>query len=135
MKKSALCLALCAASVVGCGRAALVSSDALPLQRVVIYRNGVGYFERRGHVEADDVRFKMRSGEVGDFLATLAVMEQGGISVKAAAFPLEDEEKKPRDRMTDDEKRGLKTVVLSLDGKRHVKAPVSDDAPVADDGA
>jgi hypothetical protein len=120
MKKTALCLALCGPIVLGgCGRAALVSSDALPLQRVVIYRNGVGYFERRGHVEADDVRFKMRSAEVGDFLATLAVMEQGGGSVKAAAFPLEDEEKKPRDQMTEDEKRGLKTVVLSLDGKRH----------------
>jgi hypothetical protein len=76
MKKTVLCLALCAVTC-GCGRAALVSSDALPLQRVVIYRNGVGYFERRGHVEADDVRFKMRSSEVGDFLATLAVMEQG----------------------------------------------------------
>ena len=120
MKKSALCLALCAVTCLGgCGRSALVSSDALPLQRVVIYRNGVGYFERRGHVETDDVRFKMRSGEVGDFLATLAVMEQGGSSVKAAAFPLEDEEKKPRDQMSEDEKRGLKTVVLSLDGKRH----------------
>jgi hypothetical protein len=119
MKKSVLCLALCSVVLGGCGRSALVSSDALPLQRVVIYRNGVGYFERRGHVEADDVRFKMRSGEVGDFLATLAVMEQGGSSVKAAAFPLEDDEKKPRDQMNDDEKRGLKTVVLSLDGKRH----------------
>ncbi len=120
MKKSALCLALCAVtSLGGCGRSALVSADALPLQRVVIYRNGVGYFERRGHVEDADVRFKMRSSEVGDFLATLAVMEQGGSSVKAAAFPLEDDEKKPRDQMTEDEKRGLKTVVLSLDGKRH----------------
>jgi hypothetical protein len=116
MKKTAICLALCA---VGCGRSAIVSTNALPLQRVVIYRNGVGYFERRGHVDQDDVRFKMRSGEVGDFLATLAVMEQGGSSVKAAAFPLEDNEQKPRDQMTEDEKRGLKTVVLSLDGKRH----------------
>jgi hypothetical protein len=120
MKKTVLCLALCAVTCLGgCGRAALVSSDALPLQRVVIYRNGVGYFERHGHVETGDVRFKMRSSEVGDFLATLAVMERGGSSVKAAAFPLEDEEKKPRDQMTEDEKRGLKTVVLSLDGKRH----------------
>jgi hypothetical protein len=116
MKKSLVCLALCA---IGCGRSALLSTDALPLKRVVIYRNGVGYFERHGHVEEDEVRFKMRGSEVGDFLATLAVMEQGGSSVKAAAFPLADEEQKPRDKMTEDEKHGLKTVVLSLDGKRH----------------
>ncbi len=103
----------------GCGRSAIVSADALPLRRVVIYRNGVGYFERAGRVDQADVRFKMREGEVGDFLATLAVMEQGGSSVKAAAFPLADDESKPRDQMTEDEKKGLKTVVLSLDGKEH----------------
>ena len=103
----------------GCGKSAIVSADALPLRRVVIYRNGVGYFERAGHVDQTDVRFKMREGEVGDFLATLAVMEQGGSSVKAAAFPLADDEPKPRDQMNEDEKKGLKTVVLSLDGKEH----------------
>lgn len=105
----------------GCGRGALVATDALPLRRVVVYRNGVAYFERAGHVDRSDVRFKMRETEVGDFLATLAVMENGGSSVKAAAFPLADEdaEEKPRDKMTDDEKRGLKTVVLDLDGKEH----------------
>ncbi len=63
----------------------------------------------------------MRQSEVGDFLATLAVMEEGGSSVRAAAFPLVDEDApvKPRDQMTEDEKHDLKTVVLSLDGKRH----------------
>jgi len=109
---------LCA---LGCGRSAIVSSDALPLKRVVIYRNGVAYFLRAGHIETADVRFKMREGEVGDFLATLAVMEHGGSSVKAAAFPLADDQAPPksRDQMTEDEKHGLKTVVLSLDGKQH----------------
>src|ERR1700690_2234109 len=74
-----------------------------------------------GHVKAADVRFKMRDSEGGDFLATLAVMEQGGSSVKAAAFPLADDDapQKPRDQMSEDEKRGLKVVVLSLDGKKH----------------
>ena len=80
----------------GCGRGALVQSE-LPIRRVVIYRNGVAYFERAGHVDRDEVRFKMRQGEVGDFLATLAVMEQGGSSVRSAAFPLKDASGKPRD--------------------------------------
>jgi hypothetical protein len=91
---------------------------------VVVYRNGVAYFERGGLVDEPEVRFKMKEGEVGDFLATLAVMEKGGSSVRAAAFPLHDEEldkddPKPRSKMTDDEKKNLKTVVLSLDGKEH----------------
>src|SRR5436305_96003 len=72
----------------GCGRQAVVEADGLPLKRVVVYRNGVAYFERSGHVEEDQVRFKMKETEVGDFLATLAVMEKGGSSVRSAAFPL-----------------------------------------------
>jgi hypothetical protein len=110
----------------GCGKSAIVTTDALPVRRVVVYRNGVAYFERAGHVDEGEVRFKMRQSEVGDFLATLAVMERGGSSVRAAAFPLktEDDEadlaegEKPPPK-TEDQKKGLETVVLSLDGKAH----------------
>jgi hypothetical protein len=117
-----------ALAATGCARGPQVQAESLPLKRVVIYRNGVGYFERGGHVEESEVRFKMKEAEIGDFLATLAVMEQGGSSVRAAAFPLDidddvakdaddPDEKKPK--LTSDEKRGLKKVVLSLDGKAH----------------
>ncbi len=107
----------------GCGRQAIATTDALPVKRVVVYRNGVAYFERGGHVEDNEVRFKMKQTEVGDFLATLAVMERGGSSVRAAAFPLkvddENTEAKSLRDMTEDEKKGLEVVVLSLDGKAH----------------
>ena len=33
------------------------------LKRVVIYRNGVGYFERAGHIKADRVKFKVKGNE------------------------------------------------------------------------
>jgi hypothetical protein len=105
----------------GCGRQALVATDTLAVQRVVVYRNGVAYFERSGHVDAGEVRFKMKQTEVGDFLATLAVMERGGSSVRAASFPLdvEDGDAKPDADKTPADKSGLKTVVLSLDGREH----------------
>ena len=64
---------------------------------MVVYRNGVAYFERGGLVDESEVRFKMKEGEVGDFLATLAVMEKGGSSVRAAAFPLTDPDLEPDD--------------------------------------
>lgn len=121
--RSALSLLLSSFALVGCGRQAVVEADGLPLQRVVVYRNGVAYFERAGHVEEDQVRFKMKETEVGDFLATLAVMERGGSSVRSAAFPLKDEENPdpdaPKKQLTQDEKKGLKKVVLALDGKAH----------------
>lgn len=76
-----------------------VTADGLPLKRVVVYRNGVGYFERTGHIASDKVNFKVRASEVGDFLATLAVMESGGSSVRSASFPIsvdkEPEETEP----------------------------------------
>jgi hypothetical protein len=108
----------------GCGRGPIVSQSELPIRRVVVYRNGVAYFERAGHVENDAVRFKMRQAEVGDFLATLAVMEQGGSSVRSAAFPLRDEEEEgeardPKDPKAPDPQRVMRTVVLSLDGRAH----------------
>lgn len=116
-------LAVAAAlSAAGCGRQGIVTADTIAVQRVVIYRNGVAYFERAGHVETDEVRFKMKQTEVGDFLATLAIMERGGSSVRAAAFPLEaddEDDAKPAHEKTPDEKKGLQTVVLSLDGKAH----------------
>jgi hypothetical protein len=119
-------------TLVGCGRQPAVSADGLPLRRVVIYRNGVGYFERAGRVDESEVRFKVKESEVGDFLATLAVSETGGSSVRSVAFPLKveddeadkgkgsdwDKNPKPAPR-TEDEKRGLKQVVMSLDGKTH----------------
>ena len=101
-----------------------MSADGLPLRRVVIYRNGVAYFERAGHVEESEVRFRVKETEVGDFLATLAVSETGGSSVRSVAFPLKvddadkSDDKEPH-KKTEDEKRGLKHVVLSLDGKAH----------------
>ncbi len=121
---SALLVVLVGSLVIGCTRQAIVSSpDGLPVQRVIVYRNGVAYFERAGHVDRDEVRFKMKQSEVGDFLATLAVMERGNSSVRSAAFPLksadDDDDSGPPREKTPDEKKGLETVVLALDGKSH----------------
>ena len=117
-----------------CARGPNVSSAELPLRRVVVYRNGVGYFERAGSVDADRVTFKMRQRMVGDFLATLAIVERGGSSVRSASFPLEIEDEggsldpaflrtlealrdpDPKPERRDDP---LREVVLRLDGERH----------------
>jgi hypothetical protein len=101
-----------------CGRCrgpAVEAEGALALKRVVIYRNGIGYFERRGRVEGSEVRFQVQQREVGDFLATLAVMERGGSSVRAAAFPMPDElapDARPRPL-------ARRTVRVALDGAGH----------------
>src|SRR5947207_13577506 len=88
MKAWGAAVALLLSAAAGCVRQPAVSAEGLSLRRVVIYRNGVGYFERAGHIEADKVYFKVKGREVGDFLATLAVIEKGGSSVRSASFPI-----------------------------------------------
>jgi hypothetical protein len=121
-------------ALTGCARGPNISTDALPLTRVVVYRNGVGYFERAGRVDADEVRFRMRQRMVGDFLATLAIVERGGSSVRAASFPLDIDEKDaepppepvesllkpwPRPEPEKDPAEKMREVVLSMDGAKH----------------
>ena len=77
---------------ISCATSPPVEVDGLALKRVVIYRNGVAYFEREGRVSGNRVSFRVRGDEVGDFLASFAVMEKGGSSVRAASFPLHREE-------------------------------------------
>ncbi len=79
-----------ASATSGCARGPGVASS-LPLKRVVVYRNGVGYFERGGVVDDEEVRFRVRGAAIDDFLASLAVMERGGSSVRSVSFPMETE--------------------------------------------
>lgn len=128
---------LLSALSLGCARGPDVQAPALALRRVVIYRNGVAYFERAGKVDTGQVTFRVRNEKVGDFLATLAVMEQGGSSVRSASFPVDlekddeeaDEEpvdpryeillKPPVSKKPDKKKDKLEKVTLTLDGLEH----------------
>src|SRR6188768_383546 len=133
-------IALCvlAALAAGCARGPDLKVDGLPIRKVVVYRNGVGYFERSGEVEGESVQFRMRQRMVGDFLATLAIVERGGSSVQAASFPLDVSEDDPSapdpqfmrmlkawdnpDQVPDPRENGrnkLRDVTLRLDGKQH----------------
>jgi len=105
-------LLTCGALATGCAHGPGVSAPDLELRRVVVYRNGVAYFERAGKVRSDRVSFRVRPSHVGDFLATLAVMERGGSSVRSASFPVRLKSKaKAKDE--------LETVTLELDGEEH----------------
>src|SRR5664279_5404239 len=103
-----------------CATSPPVTAQGLALKRVVIYRNGVAYFEREGRVAGDRVSFRVRGDEVGDFLASFSVMEKGGSSVRAASFPLHREE----DSATSPEDPKLKVPPLPKDPKRRLETVV-----------
>ena len=59
----------------------------LPIRRVVLYKHGVGYFERDGHVEGEQslsLSFKQR--EVSDVLKSLTVLDLDGGTVSAVSY-------------------------------------------------
>lgn len=74
MRKVFLCAFALAA--VGCGTSATsyVKSDTT-LGRVVVYRNGVAYFERYADVQGDSLRLNVPQDKVDDFLKSLTVVD------------------------------------------------------------
>ena len=59
----------------------------MPITRVVLYKHGVGYFEREGRV-ADDatVELAFKSGEVSDVLKSLTVLDLDGGHVSSISY-------------------------------------------------
>lgn len=97
-------LALAGSLASGCA-GQMVNAD-VPLRRVVLYRNGVGYFERSGEVDGDTMRFRVRREHVSDFLATLTVIDRRG-HARSVSFPSLEE---------DEDDDGLVEVELELGG-------------------
>ncbi|PIV98071.1 MAG: hypothetical protein COW42_16790 [Deltaproteobacteria bacterium CG17_big_fil_post_rev_8_21_14_2_50_63_7] len=52
-------------------------SDELPVSRVALYQNGVGYFERVGTVEGDEIVLRIRPDQINDILKSLTVIDLG----------------------------------------------------------
>ncbi len=67
---------------------ALLSSAAeLPVQEVILYKNGVGYFSRAGNVAAGDTaRLDFKAEEMNDVLKSLSVHDNSGGSVSGIRY-------------------------------------------------
>ena len=65
------------ALLIGCGapRATFVHANDTTLGRVVVYRNGVAYFERNATVQGDHLTLKVPGDKFDDFLKSLTVVD------------------------------------------------------------
>src|SRR6056297_3438305 len=74
-------------------------NEVLPLQKVVLFSSGVGYFEHRGFVEGDtavDVTFETE--EMADILKSLVLQDYDGGAIDSVQYqPPEPLERKLRD--------------------------------------
>ena len=87
-------LSLFGALTVGCAGADSrsrfpTSTDDLALRRVVLYRNGVGYFERQGEFDGKVLRIKVRKDQINDLLKSLTVVDRRTGKAVSVSMPLD----------------------------------------------
>jgi outer membrane protein OmpA-like peptidoglycan-associated protein len=90
MRIPGLALALALFAACAHGRSPYSTTDSsLELDRVVLYRNGVGYFERRGEVRGDSLVIKVRKDQVNDLLKSLTVVDRASGHAASVSMPLD----------------------------------------------
>jgi hypothetical protein len=63
------------------------SAGKLPIRRVVLYKNGVGYFEHLGRVRGDQsIRIDFTSGQLNDVLKSLTILDLSGGRIAAVDY-------------------------------------------------
>src|SRR5262245_66195203 len=61
--------------------------STLPIRRVVLYKHGVGYFEREAAIDGDQtVSLSFKQREVSDVLKSLTVLDLDGGTVSAVSY-------------------------------------------------
>ncbi len=61
--------------------------SAFPVKRVVLYKNGVGYFEHTGRVQGNqEVNIPFTSGQLNDVLKSLTVLDLNGGTITGVAW-------------------------------------------------
>ena len=90
-----LVLTLSSAALAACAGGArsrhpsLTQAPPLELDRVVLYRNGVGYFERTGKIAGDVLTLKVRKDQVNDLLKSLTIVERSSGRAVSVSMPLD----------------------------------------------
>jgi hypothetical protein len=69
------------------GESANPAAAKLPVRRVVLYKNGVGYFEHLGHVRgSQDVHVDFTSAQLNDVLKSLTVLDLSGGKISGVDY-------------------------------------------------
>ena len=64
-----------------------VEADKTALGRVVVYRNGIAYYERHAKVDADKLTLRVPADKVDDFLKSLTVVDARTQEALPVSFP------------------------------------------------
>ncbi len=65
------------------------TQSPLALTRVVLYRNGIAYFERHGVIDGDRLSIKVRKDQINDLLKSLTVIDRSSGKTLSVSIPLD----------------------------------------------
>ena len=83
-----LTVGLLAGSAIGCGtHTTAVKADSAALGRVVVYRNGVAYYERRALVTDGKLVITVPSDKIDDFLKSITITDMATNQPLPISFP------------------------------------------------
>jgi hypothetical protein len=107
---------------------------SLPVMRVVLYKHGVGYFERQGSVEGDEtLSLTFKQAEVSDVLKSLTVLDLDGGHIASVSY----DSTKPPEQLLDEvalsipDEGSLVGLLPQIKGARlAVQPPGSGEGPV-----
>lgn len=118
-------------ALAGCASGPAVrGSKHVPVRNVVLYRSGVGYFERAGSFTGDSLEFKVKQDEVGDFLSSLTAIEHTEGGVRSVAFDVPETEARDDGDESPSKKRVDVTLALTRDGQHDVSVAYVVGAPI-----
>jgi len=64
-----------------------VNTNDLPVKRVVLYKNGVGYFEHQGRVRgSQELNIDFTTGQLNDVLKSLTVVDRNGGQITGVRY-------------------------------------------------
>ena len=84
-----LIIALAAPGCEAARNAHATTESQLKLSRVVLYRNGVAYFERSGVVDGDRLALKVRKDQINDLLKSLTLIDKSSGKTVSVSIPLD----------------------------------------------
>ena len=52
--------------------------EDLTIRKIILYKHGVGYVERRGKLKADRIKLQFKRGQMNDIMKSLLVLDSTG---------------------------------------------------------
>ena len=92
----------------------------IPITHMTLYKHGVGFFERRAHLQGEKVELSFRVEEMNDILKSLTAIDWGGGQVLGVdyATPQSREERLAGCSIRLDDDRSLRDLLIGLRGRR-----------------